>query len=88
MAGGGFVGREERGGGACGWMGHGSFRGESGRWSVDVDELVEVEEDAGEFVGPVIGEEAGGDGGFLRGGVALEGELPCGADGGGSVFVV
>lgn len=36
----------------------------------------------------MIGEEAGGDGGFLRGGVALEGELPCGADGGGSVFVV
>ena len=36
----------------------------------------------------MIGEEAGGDGGFLRGGVALEGELPCGADGGGGVFLV
>ena len=36
----------------------------------------------------MIGEEAGGDGGFLRGGVALEGELPCGADGGWGVFEV
>ncbi len=79
---------------ASGWWGSRKrsgrrrFRGEIGRWSVDVDELVEIEENAGEIVGAVIGEEAGGDGGFLWGGVALEGELPCGADGGGRVFLV